>query len=87
MQLPIETPTFRLRAYRADDAEPLAAQRSDPTTALWQDYVSPFSLAQARARVEDQMRRPDVVAGQWWNAAIADPLTDGYIGRDRKSVV
>ena len=80
MRLPIETPNFRLRAYRPEDAAPLVAQRADPTTAKWQDFAAPYTLEKTEALIADLMTRSDLVPGQWWGAVIADSSANTYIG-------
>ena len=78
MLLPVETATFRLRAYRPSDAAALAEQRSDPTTAEWQDFALPYPLEKAQEIVDSPFDGP--TPGEWWGLAIADPATDEYMG-------
>ncbi|MFA9446874.1 GNAT family N-acetyltransferase [Egicoccus sp. AB-alg6-2] len=49
----LEGPTVRLRRFRPDDADALAAYRSDPDTARFQGWSTPFPLARARELVDE----------------------------------
>jgi RimJ/RimL family protein N-acetyltransferase len=80
--LPIELPDYgiRLRRMRPDDAPALAESRSDPTTAQFQSWETPFSLDKA-TEVIASMNDIDVPQpGRWMNVAIADAATDIYLG-------
>lgn len=80
MLLPIETPAFRLRAYRPSDVAVVAEHRSDPTTAEWQSWAVPYSVEKAQQLIDSVMAVDGPTPGEWWELVIADPTTDGFMG-------
>ena len=48
---PIRTERLLLRPARLADAEPLAAWRSDPEVARYQNWIAPYPLDRAREMV------------------------------------
>lgn len=80
MFLPIETPAFRLRAYRPSDVAVVAEHRSDPTTAEWQSWAVPYSVEKAQQLIDSVMALDGPTPGEWWELVIADPTTDGFMG-------
>ena len=49
----LRTERLRLRPMRADDAEALAARRSDPEVARYQNWTAPYSAERARTLVDE----------------------------------
>jgi RimJ/RimL family protein N-acetyltransferase len=80
MHLPIETSTFRLRAYQPSDAPAVAELRSDPTTAEWQSWPVPYSLEKAQEMVDSVMKLDGPTPGEWWGLVIAEPTTNALMG-------
>ena len=80
MQLPLETVEFRLRMHQLGDAEAVARLRSDPTTAQWQSWATPYSVERARQAIADLMEVQQPMPGKWWGVVIADLSTDAYLG-------
>jgi RimJ/RimL family protein N-acetyltransferase len=71
---------IRLRPLRPADAPAVAACRSDPETAAYQAWTTPYPLARAEAMIADMASAAGPVAGQWINVAIADQATDHFLG-------
>ena len=66
--------------HRLEDAEALARLRSDPSTAQWQSWVTPYSVERAQQAIADLIEADQPMPGKWWGVAIADPATDAYLG-------
>ncbi|GHA05188.1 N-acetyltransferase [Streptomyces tauricus] len=78
----LETPRLVLRRFRAEDAVPLAAYRSDPAVARYQSWTAPVPLETAdrivRALAEGSLESPG-----WFQYAIelkADGCLVGDVG-------
>jgi RimJ/RimL family protein N-acetyltransferase len=80
MDLPIDTPEFRLRRYRRSDVTAVFELRSDPTTADWQSWSFPYSIEKAQQMVDRVLQLDGPTAGQSWGLVIADPSTDAFLG-------
>ena len=78
--IPIATARLRLRRFRAEDAAPLAAYRSDPEVARYQGWEAGYTRAQAEAFVREMAVADPGEAGGWFQVAIADPVTDVLLG-------
>ena len=63
--LPMRTERLRLRAFEPGDAPVLAAYRSDPEVARYQDWDMPYSEARATTLIDGQ-------------AGVAGPVLDGW---------
>jgi RimJ/RimL family protein N-acetyltransferase len=70
----------RLRPLRHADAGPMAASRSDPTTATFQAWPVPYSLEKAQGVIDEMRDLDGPTPGAWWNLAIADATTNAYLG-------
>lgn len=68
----IRTERLTLRPVRADDTAALAARRSDPEVARYQDWIAPFSIDRARAIVTDAVALDGPTLDDWWMLTIAD---------------
>ncbi len=55
---------------RDADAPVIAEYRSDPQIALFQDWMMPYTLEMARARLAEQAHRTGVTEGHWIQLAI-----------------
>jgi RimJ/RimL family protein N-acetyltransferase len=80
MQLPIETSEFRLRSYRPSEAAAVAEHRSDPTTAQWQSWATPYSEEKARQMIDSVIALDGPTPGEWWELVIAELATDAFMG-------
>jgi RimJ/RimL family protein N-acetyltransferase len=68
----LRTDRLLLRPMRTDDAEPLAARRSDPDVARYQNWTTPYPIERARAMVADIVAMDGPADGEWWMLTIAD---------------
>ena len=62
-----------LRPARPDDAEPLAARRSDPEVAEYQNWIAPYPLDRAQEMVAAMAAMDGPANDEWWMLTIADP--------------
>lgn len=69
---PIRTERLLLRPFVAGDALGLAARRSDPAVARYQNWTAPYPEERARAVVEGMAAMPGPADGEWWMLAISD---------------
>lgn len=80
MSLPARGARVCLRRFRAGDAVPLLAYRSDPQVARFQSWA-PMGPDQAAAFVADMARiTPLLRPGHWAQIALADPASDALLG-------
>ncbi|MEU9782435.1 GNAT family N-acetyltransferase [Streptomyces phaeochromogenes] len=78
----LETPRLVLRRFRAEDAAPLAAYRSDPLVARYQSWTAPVSLDSATRMVRGLATASPEEPG-WFQYAIelkADRCLVGDVG-------
>jgi RimJ/RimL family protein N-acetyltransferase len=68
--LPVTTERLVLRAFRAADAEPFAAYRSDPDVARYQSWSAPFPVADARKLIAEVGAMEGPQAGEWIQIAV-----------------
>jgi RimJ/RimL family protein N-acetyltransferase len=68
--LPIATHRLVLRPFRGDDAEVLAAYRSDPDVARYQSWAAPYGVDAARNLIAAQSQLDGPTRGQWIQIAI-----------------
>src|SRR5688572_10692717 len=71
----------RLRAHRAEDAERIVEQSTDPETLRWTTIPRPYALEDARtwlARIEDQWNDPD--GERFWAITDAEDPDELYRG-------
>lgn len=77
---PIRTNRLLLRPVVADDAEHLAARRSDPEVAEFQSWTPPYPLDRAEQRVSSLMQRQQPEPDEWWMFTIVDRDDSSVIG-------
>jgi RimJ/RimL family protein N-acetyltransferase len=70
---PLRTDRLLLRPMRPSDAEPLAARRSDPDVARYQNWTIPYPIERARTMVADIVALDGPTNDEWWMLTIADP--------------
>lgn len=70
---PIRTERLLLRPPRAADAVHLAARRSDPEVAEYQNWVAPYPLEHAEAMIAELMELDGPTDDAWWMVSLADP--------------
>jgi RimJ/RimL family protein N-acetyltransferase len=70
---PLRTARLLIRPMRADDAAALAARRSDPEVAEYQNWLVPYPVERAEAMVAEIAQLEGPTDGEWWMATIADP--------------
>ncbi|MFH8468636.1 GNAT family N-acetyltransferase [Streptomyces sp. NPDC017991] len=78
----LETPRLTLRRFRAEDAAPLAAYRSDPAVARYQSWTAPLPLDTA-AHVVRSLAEGSPESPGWFQYAIelkADRCLVGDVG-------
>lgn len=68
----IRTERLLLRRVRPDDAEPLAARRSDPEVAEYQNWVAPFPIEKARESIAEVVDMEGPINDEWWMLTVAD---------------
>lgn len=77
---PIRTARLLLRPVRPDDAEALAARRSDPDVAALQSWTSPYPLERARHMIAEIGAVDHPRDGEWWMLTIAEADDTTAIG-------
>jgi RimJ/RimL family protein N-acetyltransferase len=80
----LQTDRLLLRPMRTDDAEPLAARRSDPDVARYQNWTTPYPIERSRAMVADIVAMDGPADGEWWMLTIADLDDTAVLGRPRR---
>jgi RimJ/RimL family protein N-acetyltransferase len=70
---PIHTERLLLRPPRASDAVHLAARRSDPEVARYQNWIAPYPLDRAEAMIAELMQLDGPTNDEWWMLTVADP--------------
>lgn len=89
--VPFQTQRLTIRAFRPDDAEPLAAYRADPEVAHYQDWDLPYTLGRAQAAIAVDRHIEDRLAGgDHWQLAIDRDgalIGDLYLGIDATASV
>ncbi len=70
LQLPLQLERVIVDRLSLDDAPVLAAYRSDPDVARWQDWETPFPLADAEAFIADVAQSEVAVPGARTNLAV-----------------
>ena len=69
-----------IRRFRAEDAASLAAYRSEPATARYQSWDTPFSQEQARSFIASlEAANPDS-PGEWFQFAVVEAATGMHVG-------
>jgi RimJ/RimL family protein N-acetyltransferase len=77
---PLRTERLLLRPMRADDAVSIAARRSDPDVARYQNWTTPYPLERAQTLVADVVAMDGPTDGEWWMLTIADPDDSTVLG-------
>ena len=77
---PLRTERLLLRPMRSDDAVSIAARRSHPDVARYQNWTTPYPLERAQALVDDIVAMDGPTDGEWWMLTIADPDDSTVIG-------
>lgn len=77
---PITTERLRLRHMHRDDADSLAARRSDAEVARYQTWQIPFPLERAREMVAELEEMEGPTNERWWMAAVEVKGTGEVIG-------
>lgn len=70
INLQLETPRLLLREFQNSDKVAFAAYRSDPGTAKYQSWDTPYSEAQAEAFIESLQHLTSSILGEWYQLAI-----------------
>lgn len=69
---PLRTERLLLRPMRTDDAASIAARRSDPDVARYQNWTTPYPLERAQTMVAEIVAMDGPADGEWWMLTIAD---------------
>ncbi len=69
---PITTERLLIRPFVPEDAAALAARRSDPEVARYQDWPTPFPLAKAERIVASLVAMDGPTNDEWWMAVVCD---------------
>jgi RimJ/RimL family protein N-acetyltransferase/GNAT superfamily N-acetyltransferase len=77
---PIRTERLFIRPMALSDAADLAARRNDPEVARYQNWETPFPLAEAERMVGEIVAMGGPVDDDWWMAAVCDPDTGETYG-------
>jgi RimJ/RimL family protein N-acetyltransferase len=77
---PLRTERLLLRPMRTDDAPSIAARRSDPDVARYQNWTTPYPLERAEALVADVIALDGPTDGEWWMLTIADADDSTVLG-------
>ncbi|MGB9346556.1 MAG: GNAT family N-acetyltransferase [Ilumatobacteraceae bacterium] len=77
---PISTPRLLLRPVRQSDAHHLAARRSDPDVARYQNWLTPYPLERAEAMIAELMALEGPTDDEWWMLTVADPSDSEVFG-------
>lgn len=80
INLQLETPRLLLREFQNSDKVAFAAYRSDPGTAKYQSWDTPYSEAQAAAFIESLQHLTSSILGEWYQLAIELKSTRQIIG-------
>jgi len=73
-------PRVVLRRFRPQDVADFVAYRSRPEVARYQSWDAPYPLGEGESFVREMMRRHPDTAGQWFQFAVALPVTGQLIG-------
>ncbi len=75
----MESARLRLRNFTEADLENFARYRAQPAVARYQSWTT-YTLADAQALYADMVAKPFGLAGEWYQIAIADRVTDCLLG-------
>ncbi len=76
----ILTERLLIRRFRPSDAPRLSDYRSDPATAWFQSWATPFSVTDATGFIRDMLARHPGEPGQWFQFAITANGSEHVIG-------
>lgn len=76
----IETERLVIRRFRDGDAEAFSAYRSIPDVARYQSWEAPYSLAEAKAFVDEMASCHPDTEGEWFQFAVERRDHPGLIG-------
>ncbi len=77
---PISTPRLLLRPVRPSDALHLAARRSEPEVARYQNWLTPYPLERAEAMIAELEELEGPTNDEWWMLTVADPSDSEVFG-------
>ena len=77
---PLRTERLLLRPMRTDDAVAMAARRSDPDVARYQNWTTPYPLERAQTMVDEIVAMDGPTDGEWWMLTIADADDSTVLG-------
>ena len=77
---PLRTERLLLRPMRIDDAVAMAARRSDPDVARYQNWTTPYPLERAQTMVDEIVAMDGPTDGEWWMLTIADADDSTVLG-------
>ncbi len=74
------TDRLLLRPMRLEDAVSLAARRSEPAVARFQNWIVPYPIEKAEELVADVAAMEGPENERWWMVAIVDPAAEEPVG-------
>lgn len=77
---PLRTERLLLRPARRADAPALAARRSDPQVAEYQNWITPFTLDDATALLTAAATTPGPIPDDWFMLTVTDPTDTTVYG-------
>jgi len=77
---PIRTERLLIRAVTAADAADLAARRSDPDVAKYQNWTIPYPLERAENMVAEIAALDGPTNDEWWMGIVCDPTSGEVYG-------
>jgi RimJ/RimL family protein N-acetyltransferase len=78
--VPIETERLTLRPVSLADAQDLAERRSDPLTAHYQGWTTPYSLVRAEELIQGCLALSGPTPGSWYEIIIVERATGRIVG-------
>lgn len=80
MFTPIRTARLLIRAMIPDDAPGLAARRSDPEVARYQNWTTPYPLERAEAMVAALLAEDGPLNDEWWMGSVCEANSGEVLG-------
>jgi RimJ/RimL family protein N-acetyltransferase len=80
MFTPIRTARLLIRAMIPDDAPGLAARRSDPEVARYQNWTIPYPLERAESMVAAIIAEDGPLNDEWWMGSVCDANSGEVLG-------
>lgn len=78
--IPITTDRLVLRSFTSEDAADLATRRSHPQVARYQNWESPFPVAEAERVASELAAMEGPANNEWWMAIVADAESGTTVG-------